>query len=343
MTGKHVRMFRTVLIGAYIAIPLALAFGTYLGWLFQSSTPNTNIAVVGLIALVAATMFAEYAGMFESAGAGRDVLKGIAYWFGAISWVSAVVRLVPDNRTGATVLIGPLSALMLGGVFHLSRFAATCIRSWTAALMTAAPMPMAPPISGSSSSREIPVRSGESTQLDQLDIAANTGKIALRLLGGVALFLILAQVARGTSYDGFATGVFYVGAVFLGVMALRSLPNRAPALSLASDGISILRDLCAIRHLPWSQIMGFELKSAIANTFLVIQVRDADALIAQRGPISRWIMGQSQSMFGSPVRLPVAWLKCEPNWLLQKVNEMLLTRKNGQPSSISHRPSEGSR
>lgn len=250
MTGKHVRMFRTALIGAYIAIPLALALGTHLGWLFQPSTPNTNIAVVGLIALVAATMFAEYVGVFERAAAGRDVLKGIAYWLGAIVWVAAVVRLVPDNRTGATVLIGPLSALMLGGMFHLSRFAGTCTRSWTAAIMTAAPMPLAPPISGSSSSQEIPAWSGESTQLDQVDIAANTGKIALRLLGGVAVFLILEQVARGTSFDGFATGVFYVGAIFLGVMALRSLPNRAPALSLSlqtgfrSGTISAQFDIC---------------------------------------------------------------------------------------------------
>jgi hypothetical protein len=340
MIHKHVRMFRTALFAAYIAIPLAMALGTYLGWLFQSSTPSSKFAVVGLIALMAATMFAEYTGEFERAAAGRDVLKGIAYWLGAIVWVAAVVRIVPGSRTGATVLIGPPSALILGGVFHLSRFAGTCTRSWTAAIMAPAPMPMAPPNFGSSSSQVIPAWSAQSTRSDQVDIAANTGKIALRLLGGVAVLLMLAYLARGTSYDGFATGLSYVGAIFLGVLALRSLPNRAPALSLASDGISIRRDLCAIRHLPWSEIIGFEMKSAMANTFLVIQVRNANALIAEGGPLSRWIMGQSQTMFGSPVRIPVAWLKCDPNWLWQKVNEMLATRKNGKPSQISHRSSE---
>jgi hypothetical protein len=81
----------------------------------------------------------------------------------------------------------------------------------------------------------------------------------------------------------------------------------------------------------------------MANTFLVIQVRNADALIAQCGPISRWIMGQSQAMLGSPVRIPVAWLQCDPNWLWQKVNEMLAARKNGKPSRMSHRPSESNR
>lgn len=81
------------------------------------------------------------------------------------------------------------------------------------------------------------------------------------------------------------------------------------------------------------------MKSAMGGTFLVIQVRNADALIAQRGLISRWVMGQSQAMFGSPVRIPVAWLKCDPNWLWQKVNEMLVARNNGKPGRISHRPS----
>jgi hypothetical protein len=164
MIHKHVRMFRTALFAAYIAMPLAMTLGTYLGWLFQSSTPSSKFAVVGLIALMAATMFAEYTGEFERAAGGRDVLKGIAYWLGAIVWVAAVVRLVTDSRTGATVLIGPLSALILGGVFHLSRFAGTCTRSWTAAIMAPAPMPMAPPNFGSSSSKEIPAWSAQSTR-----------------------------------------------------------------------------------------------------------------------------------------------------------------------------------
>lgn len=326
MTAKNVRLFRTVLIGAYAVIPLALALGTYEGWLFQSSTPSTsstNIAVGVLVALVAATMLAEYADVFERAATGREVLKAVAYWVGAFIWVIAVVRRVPDDRTGGTVLIGPLSALMLGGVFHLSRFGAMCTRSWTGAFMTTMPVSVAPPISGNSVAREIPAAIGNSAEPDRVDIAANTGRIALRLLGGVAAFLILAQVVKGTSYGGFATGVFYIGAIVLGVMALRSLPNRGPALSLASDGISIRRDLCAIRHLPWHEVTGFEMKSAMANTFLVIHVRDASALIAQRGPISRFLMGQSQAMFGSPVRIPVSWLKCDRSWLWQKANEML--------------------
>ena len=84
----------------------------------------------------------------------------------------------------------------------------------------------------------MPARSGESTQPDRVDIAAIVGKIALRLLGSAAAFLILAHVLRGTSYDGFYRGIFYIGGIFLGALAIRSLPSREPALSLASDGIS---------------------------------------------------------------------------------------------------------
>jgi hypothetical protein len=173
----------------------------------------------------------------------------------------------------------------------------------------------------------MPARSGESTQPDRVDIAANVAQIALRLLGGTAAFLILAQVLRGTSYDGFYRGLFYVGAIVLGALAIRSLSSRGPVLSLASDGISIRRDLCAIRHLSWVQIIGFEMKSSVGNTFLVICVKDANGLIARCGPISRWFMGQSLAMFGSPVRIPVGWLKCDPNWLWQKANEMLMANR----------------
>jgi hypothetical protein len=93
-------------------------------------------------------------------------------------------------------------------------------------------LPYSAPISGSPSSQEVPAWSGESTQSDRVDIAGNIGKIALKLLGGAAAFLILGQVLRGTSYDGFPRGVFYVGAIVLGALAIRSLPRRAPALSL---------------------------------------------------------------------------------------------------------------
>ena len=330
MNPKQARIFRIGLIGAYAAIPIVLTVGTYRGWLFQSgaSNANTNAAVVGLIALLLATMLAESAGVFKRAAAGRDVLIAVAYWLGAVVWVVAVVRLVPDNRTGVAVLIGPLSALMLGGVFHLSRFAGMFTRALTGTLMTAEPTSVAPTIPSDSSSDQVPHRSDELSQTDRIDIAANTAKIALRFLGGAAGLLVLAQVVRGTNYDVFGTYLFYLGAIFLGLMALRSLPRRAPALSLGSDGILIRRDLCAIPYLPWTEIIGLEMKSAVANTFLVIRVRNPDALIAQRGPVSRWFMNQSLAMFGSPVRIPVAWLKCDPNWLWQKMNEMRASQQH---------------
>ena len=337
MTNKHLRVFRIALTGAYIAIPFAAALGTYRGWLFQSSTPNTtstNVVVGGLIALVTATMFAEHAGVFARAASGRSVLISVAYWLAAVVWVAAAVRLVPDDRIGGAVLVGSMSALMLGGVFHLSRFAGTFARYWPSAFMTATPVPVAPRVSVSSSSDESQSQSGEPATLDRIDIAANIWKIALRFLGGVAALLILAQLQKGTPYDGLPRGLLYVGAILLGALAIRSLPRRSPAISLASDGISIRRDLCAIRHLSWPEIIGFEMKYSMGNTFLVIHVKDADALIARCGPISRWSMGRSQAMFGSPVRIPLAWLKCDPNWLSQKANEMMAT------SRMSHRPSE---
>jgi hypothetical protein len=331
MSGQHARIFRIALIGVYIAIPFLLAFGTYRGWLFQSGSSNSSAAGGGLLALVMATMLGESAGIFGRAAGGRDVVIAIACWLGAVVWAVAVVRLVPDSHLGPTVLIGPLSALMLGGVFHLSRFLGMLTRFLTGAFMTAVPMPLAPTISGGLSLQETPGHRDESHQGDRIDIAADNGRIALRLLGGAAASLVVAQVMRSAGSDAFAPVLICLAAALLGLLALRSLPRRAPALSLDSCGISIRADLCSIRGLPWTEITGFEVKSSIAYTFLVIRVRDAEALIAQRGPFTRFLMNQSLVMFGSPVRIPLAWLKCDPGWLLHKANEMRGNRPPATP------------
>jgi hypothetical protein len=328
MIPRHLRIFGTVLIGAYAAIPLALALATYQGWLFHSSARSTSIPALGLVALIAATLLAEHAGAFPRATAGGHVLKWLAYWIAAFVWMVIVVRRAPENRAGAVMLIGPCSALMLAGVFYLARFAGTCTRYLTTATMTAVPVPMAPPPAGAAGPQEVPGQPGASTQSAQVDIAANTTGIALRLLGGIAWLLIFAQFLRGTSHDEFVPAMFYAGAVLLGIMALRSLPKRAPALSFAADGISIRRDLSTVRHLPWHEVIGFEMKSQMAHTFLVIHLRDANAFIARRGPISRFFMSYSQATIGSPLRIPVFWLKCDPRWLLQKANEMLMASRN---------------
>ena len=324
MVIRHVRTFGAGLTVVYGGVALAVAFGTYRGWLFQSDKPDTRIAVVGLIALIVATMLAEHAGAFKRSAAGRDALKALAYWLGAIVWAIAVVRFVPDNRTGATVLIGPLAALMLAGVFYLSRFAGTCMRLWTSVMMPATSMPVPAPTSGDSLGREMPIARHEPSQSERVDIAANTGKICLRFVCGIAGLLVIAQLVRRMNYGVSAETILYVGAAYLLVMALRSIPSRGPALSLSAEGVSIRRDLCAIKHLPWAEIVGFEMKSAFANTFIVIRVRHPDELIAQSRPISRWFLGQSLIMFGSPVRVPVSWLKCDQGWLWQRVNEMRL-------------------
>jgi hypothetical protein len=330
MSVTQQRLFQRALIGVYAAIPLAVSLGTYMGWLFNSSSPrsgSTNIVTVGLISLFAATILAEHLGVFARQGSGRDLLKAAGYWLGAFVWIFAVMRVIPDNRTGATVLIGPISALMLAGMFHLARFAGTWTRFVTTTMMTATPVAVAPPTSGSPTSQGLPDPGAESARPGRLDISANVAKIALKLVGGAVALLVLARVLRGTSYDQFNGAIFYAGAILIGALALRSLSSRGPALSLASDGISLRRDMCPIGHIAWPQIMGFEMKSTIGTTYLVIQVKDANDLIAKCGPISRWTMGQSLTMFGSPVRIPIAWLKCDPNWLWQRANEMLMANR----------------
>jgi hypothetical protein len=121
------------------------------------------------------------------------------------------------------------------------------------------PMPVARSISGNASSVEISAWNGESMQLDQVDVAADTGKIVLRLLGGS----VWSWYSRRL-YEAPAT------AALPRASYMQDNLRRSCAPISAEPRSSTLS--------PWAEIIGLEMKSAMGNTFLVIPVRNAKCL-----------------------------------------------------------------
>lgn len=331
MSGRSARLLRNALMGVYFAIPPALVLGTYEEWLFQSSTRGTGFAAGATMVLIAITVLAEYAEVFKPTRAGREVWKSAAYFAGALAWAVAAGSVVGENRVGTAVLIGPLAALMLGFMFHLCRLLGMHTRAFSAALLTSTTVPVATQTSSLPASLEAGQSGGEVGAVGRVDIAANTWMTSFRLLAGIAAFLIVAQLLRHTAFGGPAVVIFYLGAIAFAVLAVRSFTSRGPALALDSEGISIRRDFSNIRRLSWPQVIGFEMKSAAAYTYLVIYVKDANEMISQRGAVTRWLMGRSLALFGSPVRIPLVSLKCDRRWLWQKVNERLVIARGERP------------
>lgn len=88
MSDRSARLFRNVLIGAYVAIPLTVMAGAYQGWLFRSSSIGDGVAAGAFMALLGATMLAESAEVFRPARVGREVIKALGYFAGALAWAA---------------------------------------------------------------------------------------------------------------------------------------------------------------------------------------------------------------------------------------------------------------
>ena len=92
-------------------------------------------------------------------------------------------------------------------------------------------------------------------------------------------------------------------------------------MAIDSTGISIRRGIWFITHLSWIEITGFDLKISVAGYYLVIGVKNPEAIRAKQSIYGRYAMGQRERMFGSPVCIPTFVLKCNSQWLLQIANE----------------------
>ncbi|MGH9350709.1 MAG: STM3941 family protein, partial [Terriglobia bacterium] len=161
----------------------------------------------------------------------------------------------------------------------------------------------------------------------RVEIAANRMAGLLRLFAFVAFAALMGPALylfeKGTLSPIVFGIVFGTPAAFVLLWFLWALTAMGPAMTLGDAGLSMQRGLCATRRLAWPEISGFELRTSNLYAFLVVHVRDAESLIAAQGVVGRWLMRQSQKTFGSPVRIPTSWLKCDRDWLLQTANDML--------------------
>ena len=325
LAANQARAIRISLWVAYGVAAALAALGTYRGWLFKSHTSGADPTVIVLIALIVGTMLAERGGAFGDRAGWTNLLKAAAFWAAAITWVVLAASRVANTAAGTTLAFGPMYALLLAGLFQFIRFGARRAPWWSAALtrslQTSAPLPSVTP--GPAPMVDLSASPGEAP--GRIDIAFNRMACVVRI--GVFLALIAVMAPAMYLLTRSMLEPIVIGAVAALGLAwfLWTLSAVGPALSLGSAGLSIRRGLSGIRQLAWHEISGFELRTAGLYAFLVVQVRDGESLIARQGVLGQWIMRQSQKTFGSPVRIPTAWLKCDRNWLLHTANSMLAT------------------
>lgn len=327
LTGTQIRLIRMSTWVVYGTAAALATIGTYNGWLFKSHTKGTDPAAIVFVTLLGATLLAQKAGAFPEVAAWKALLKAIGYCALALLWVGFAMRRVPDTAAGVTLVMGPTYALLLAGMFYFTRFAARRAPWWsstlTRSLQSSKPLPpstpgSAPMVDLTASGRELSGR---------VEIAPNRMAVLLRTLGFMAFAALIGPVLylieKGT-LSPVAFGIVFGTPATLGLLwSLWTLTANGPAMTLGQTGLSVQRGLCAIRRLAWPEIKGFELRKSGLNAFLVVHVRDAESLIAHQSVVGQWLMRQSQKTFGSPIRIPTGWLKCDRDWLLQTANDML--------------------
>ena len=107
--------------------------------------------------------------------------------------------------------------------------------------MTVTPVPVGRPISGSPASQR------DSSTESRILATGPSGYRSQRwehtseaYWWHCCALLVFAQVLGGTSCDTLLRSILYAAGTVIGAFALRSVLSRGSALSLASDGISIL-------------------------------------------------------------------------------------------------------
>lgn len=301
------------MVAIYGAVALAYAYGTDQGWFSKSTEYSRIVLTAAILALMAVTMLVQ-----NSLGSRRpvglsDLPKAAGCWLGAVAWAVVATKVLPDTRLGAMVLAAAVAALILWGMFYLTRLLGAGLHWLTAAFLSAQTiLPGAP-------NRDSPATSRVGAPPEHVEIPVNYGAISLRFIGIVVLLSAWWWLfGRGDSLTEF---ILALGLVFVTFQISKYLIGHGPGVVMNPDGLSIRRGLAFVSHLPWSDITTVELKSVMAGSSLVVGVRDPEGLVAKQKGYARWNMRQTQNMFGSPARIPTFVLKCDRHWLLQTVGE----------------------
>ena len=315
---RRASLLKWSLFTAYAAMVLFAAVELGQGGVSGSSL-MVRVFPIGLLVLIAATMFVQkYA---NEASRGRaDILKAIGCFAGIFPCVIIAVKFFPDTQITVTVLSALIFSGIFVGLYYLMRFLGVGFRAMTSALMTTQTM-----ITRAPDTSVLEKEAGSDRLSDRVEIQLDYRTIILRFLGICSLaFLYWWFYARSNIFGKVVIPLAYL---FATIQISRYLIGRGPAMVMDNAGIALHRNISSIHELHWSEITTLELRSHYSGAYLVIGLKDPEALIAKRGALGRWSMRQSKNMFGSPIRIPTFFLKCDRNWLARTAGEFKLRSK----------------
>jgi hypothetical protein len=156
------------------------------------------------------------------------------------------------------------------------------------------------------------IDSGDETVID-----LSKRKIVLLLLGASAfvaagIWMISLgdasiQSQRRFNDPAYVHGLGLVSIVFFGIcglVALKKLFDKKPALVFNKAGIVDNASSVSAGFIPWSQVVGAEIFQIHKQKLLIIKVRDPQEYIARGGSLRRTLNKANYKMVGSPIFIP---------------------------------------
>jgi hypothetical protein len=314
-------VFKRSLIAAYVGVAVVSGIGLARGWSNSSAGVLRQIISCLILVLCAATLFVQNMSGNQRPFAVFDIVKFIAFMFGAFVWLLVATRIVPDTSLGSAIVMIPTMGLFLWGMYYLSGPFGSMWRAATAVWLKPEPVPLSVPY------QDTPATTLLDTVPDRLEVAVNYGAIAGRFFAGIFLVGTFWWLFERDS--GIAAIILGLVGLFITYHILRMVLGHGPGLVMTNEGLSIRRGIGTVTDLRWTDITTIELKASMGSTALVIGVRNPESLLARVKGYARWNLRRTQEMFGSPVRVPVFALKCDGQWLAQKTGEF--KAKYGRP------------
>jgi hypothetical protein len=307
--SRHGARFKGWLIAGYGTVFILFIGGLGIERFQESPVISHDVIPFSLMALIFSTILVQ-ANSKSSRIERSDIIKGLACLIGTFACGFVAVKLMPDTQLGVLVIIAAFIAPLLGFVYYLSKVGGAGLRAMRVGVLSAETVPVDVSASDRGSKSEATFAP------DRVEIPVNYRAILMRFAIWVGL-VVLFWWSFGQVYP-IVRIVMPIAALPGFIKFGRYLTGRGAAMVMDENGIAVRRSISSsIDRLPWPDIAYFGLKSILYGTYLVIYLKNPEAIIAKQGVLTRWFMGQSLNMFESPVRIPLFALKCDQNWLVQ--------------------------
>jgi hypothetical protein len=152
----------------------------------------------------------------------------------------------------------------------------------------------------------------------KLVIPVNRKRFPHALVASTLATLLLILVLLKVDTTGMLLGnrlnwLFVIPWIYIILLTLadyiKTLFDRSAMLTVSDTGLDDSLSIFSCGHIPWTCITGTELRQALKTNFLLVKVKNPEALIAGKGFWKKYTLNRYVKRYGTPVILSEGRMK----------------------------------